>query len=386
MQLNSVLLGYRRSNVMIPFLYVTASLYAIFFNIIPTSLVDELIIFVLFLYGCSKNGLNKEFKTIILILVFFLLYSLLWGRNVFMASVTDFFRFMKPFVAFFIPYCLGFQIKEKDKKLIRFVFLVSGFILMALMPSIKTFYKNYAAYYSCCSVAALSYLLFSDFKTKNWIITLLIISCGLASDRAKFYTEYIFIIYVCFFLHNKVRFNFKWVFLTTTLVALSIYFNWAKFKLYFIDGFEEGAVRSVFYMLTPKVIMDYFPLGPGFGTFNTESAAEYYSPLYSEYNVDHIWGMRQIDYRTSADFLKDTFYPALSQFGIMGFFFYIWFWVRRWNEAFAISFERYKLCLIIFLIIAVQNIADNSFTERTGVPYMMALGMLLSKPENSICK
>lgn len=33
MQLNSVLLGYRRSNVMIPFLYVTASLYAIFFNI-----------------------------------------------------------------------------------------------------------------------------------------------------------------------------------------------------------------------------------------------------------------------------------------------------------------------------------------------------------------
>lgn len=156
--------------------------------------------------------------------------------------------------------------------------------------------------------------------------------------------------------------------------------------MYFIDGFEEEAVRSVFYMLTPKVIMDYFPFGPGFGTFNTESAAEYYSPLYSEYNVDHIWGMRQIDYKTSADFLKDTFYPALAQFGIMGFFFYIWFWIRRWNEAFVISFERYKLCLIIFFIIAIQNIADNSFTDRTGVPYMMALGMLLSKTENSICK
>lgn len=386
MQFNTVLSGCCRYNVMIPILYVAASLYTIFFNLVSTSLVDELIIFVLFLYGFVKNGINKELKIIIFILVFFLLYSFLWGRNVFLASVTDFLRFMKPFVAFFIPYTLGFQIKENDKKFIRFIFLFSGLVLMTLMPSIKTFYGNYAAYYSCCSVAAISYLLFSDFKNRNWIITLLIISCGLASVRAKFYTEYIFIIYVCFFLHNKVRFNFKWAFLLTTLVALSIYVSWTKFRMYFIDGFEEEAVRSVFYMLTPKVIMDYFPFGPGFGTFNTESAAEYYSPLYSEYNVDHIWGMRQIDYKTSADFLKDTFYPALAQFGIMGFFFYIWFWIRRWNEAFVISFERYKLCLIIFFIIAIQNIADNSFTDRTGVPYMMALGMLLSKTENSICK
>ena len=86
-----------------------------------------------------------------------------------------------------------------------------------------------------------------------------------------------------------------------------------------------------------------------------------------------------IDHRLTSNFLLDTFYPALAQFGFLGYVFYIKFWMRRWKESFLLKWNAYKLFIIIFFIMVIENLASNSFTGPMGVPYMMALGIILGQ-------
>ena len=246
-------------------------------------------------------------------------------------------------------------------------------------PFIENIYPNTSTYYSICLVSALSFLFFSKLSKVDLLFAIFVITFGFLSKRAKFVTEYVFILGVIFLVRNKIKLDLKYIILLLILGTIAIYLSWAKFELYFINGIEEEAVRSIMYSLVPEILRDYFPFGSGLGSFNTEGAARFYSPLYSIYNVDYIWGMRQIDYKTDADFLKDTFYPALSELGIFGYVGYIWFWYKRWIGSKNLSLNSYKLFLIVFIIVSIQNIADNCFTSESGVFYLMLLGMLVNK-------
>lgn len=370
-------------NLFIPYFYLISSMNIIFYPFIKrwNGYIDELTVLFLFFIGYRSLRFQKgkEFYIILFILVFYLLYSLLWGQNVYKAAILDFLLFLKPFISFFIPLLVPFQISERRIKYIRKFYFCCGFLCVLQLPFLNQIYSNTAGYYQCCIVSGLSYLLFSNYSRKDYFYALLFFTAGLASIRAKFFTEYIFIIFVVYFLHSKIRINLKWIIVTGIIAGVSIYVSWEKFNMYFISGVDNEAVRSLFYAYTPNVMMDYFPLGPGFGTFNTEAAAQFYSPLYVKYGLDYIWGMREIDYHTDADFLHDTFYPALSQFGILGFILYFWFWMRRWKEAFALNMDVYKLFIIVFFIMVIQNLADNSFTGAVGISYMMMLGIILTK-------
>lgn len=59
---------------------------------------------------------------------------------------------------------------------------------------------------------------------------------------------------------------------------------------------------------------DYFPFGCGLGSFGTFASAEYYSPIYEMYGLNHIWGLS----KNMPIFICDAFYPELAQFGIIG--------------------------------------------------------------------
>lgn len=373
----------REKNLFIPILYLIASVNIILFPFIRkwNVYIDELTVLLLFVIGYKslKFKNSKEFYVTLGILGFYLLYSLLFGQNIYKAAIFDFILFLKPFISFFIPLLIPFQITDEQRKIFKNIYLLCGVFCTLQLPYINDIYSNTTAYYQCCIFCAISYLMFSKFSRKDWLLALLFLTPGLASIRAKYFTEYIFIIFVIFFMKTRIRINLKWLILICIIAGVSIYVSWYKFNLYFISGLEEEVARSTFYALTPRIISDYFPMGPGFGTFNTEAAAQFYSPLYTEYEIDHIWGLRKMDYRTNLDFLHDTFYPALAQFGMLGYIFYIWFWMRRLKEAFFLKWDAYKLFIIIFFIMIIQNLADNSFTGPVGVPYMMILGVILSK-------
>lgn len=380
-------------NSFIPIIYFISSVNIILSPFIMgwNAYVDELAVLFLFIIGLPQvlnSQRNKEFYIVLGILFFYLLYSLLLGQNVYKAVILDFLLFLKPFISFFIPLLIPFRITEQTKNAIKNFYFACGVFCILQLPFINSIYPNIATYYSCCIFCAISYLLFSGFSRKDWLRFLIFLTPGVVSLKAKFFTEYIFIVYALFFMQSRIRLNMKWIITICLIACLAIYINWEKFSFYFIHGVQNKAARTMFYALIPQVIADYFPLGPGFGTFNTEAAARFYSSLYAKYHVNHIWGMRIVDYHSNSHFLLDTFYPALAQFGILGYVFYIKFWVRRWKESLLLEWNAYKLFVIVFFIMVIENFANNSFTGHMGVSYMMILGIILRQKKYKLwtCK
>ena len=374
------------NNSFIPAIYFVSSVNVIFSPFIKelNTYVDELAVLILFIIGFPqvlKSQKGKEFYIVLGILSFYLFYSLLFGQNVYKAVILDFLLFLKPFISFFIPLLISFHITSEIREVMKKFYFLCGVFCVLQLPYIDSIYPNTTSYYQSCIFCGISYLLFSEFSRKDWFCFLIFLTPGLASIKAKFFTEYIFVVYVLFFKNSKIKLNMKWVIIISLIACLSIYVSWEKFSFYFIDGVKHKLPRSMFYALIPQVLTDYFPLGPGFGTFNTEGAARFYSPLYLKYHVNHIFGMRMIDHHSSSNCLLDTFYPALAQFGILGYVFYIKFWMRRWKESLLLKWNTYKLFIIIFFIMAMENLAANSFTGPMGVPYMMILGIILGQKE-----
>ena len=149
--------------------------------------------------------------------------------------------------------------------------------------------------------------------------------------------------------------------------------------MYTINGIDDGAARTYMYLTSIKVFEDYFPLGPGFGTFGTDSAAKYYSPLNYHYDLNNIWGLNPEDYKSSASFYSDTFYPLLAQFGVVGLVLFFLFLKRRWVKGRNLgNANMYKLFIFIFVYVLIQCIAENTFTGANGLPLMLMLGFVLS--------
>lgn len=68
-----------------------------------------------------------------------------------------------------------------------------------------------------------------------------------------------------------------------------------------------------------QAFREFFPLGAGFGTYGTESARVYYSPLYVRYGISSHWALG-----SDGTELTDTFWPAImGEFGFIGTVLYV---------------------------------------------------------------
>lgn len=370
-----------RKHSSIIYIYIVHIILAVFspFLFGYISWLDETIICVLGLYilKYNKTFRKKECLIILFSLIFFLIYSLNKKVNIYNAALLDFFIFFKPFISFYVPFLLCPQIDIKIRKRLKTFFLIVGFYCWGLLPFMNNLFSNPSKYYPICILTAMSYLYFSNKNRKDWIVALFILIPGLYTLKSKFIVEFLSFIFIAFYVKEKINISLKWILSFVILVIASIYLTWTKFSHYFINT-EDEAARTLFYSYSYKNYIDYFPFGTGFGTYATEAAAKYYSPLYIEYGFDKVWGLSPDSYKTTHNYLNDTFYPILSQFGIIGTLLFLCFWIKRWYDAKRLEIQIYKQFLFVFTVIGIQCIAANSFTGPIGVPYMMMLGLLLS--------
>lgn len=139
-------------NSFIPIIYLIASVNIIFAPFIMgwNGLVDELAVLFLLMIGLPQilnSQRSKEFYVILGILSFYLLYSLLFGKNIYKAVVLDFILFLKPFISFFIPLLIPFRITEQAKNAIKKFYFACGVFCTLQLPFINSIYPNTAAYY-----------------------------------------------------------------------------------------------------------------------------------------------------------------------------------------------------------------------------------------------
>lgn len=382
-----ICVGEKNQNLYLVVIAIFSSLITIFnafVRFLPyNSYYDEIaVVLIVVCSSFKKEIVCKEFKLVLVYLVFMLIYSIMKDINVPQAALFDFTVLLKPFICFYFLASREVAITEKIRRRIITLYLACGIYCFLLLPKINSLYSNTASYYPVCLITAVFYLLFSNRKQKDWIIAMIILLPGLASIRAKYFTEFVSFCFVAFFLKNKVRLNVKSIIIIILLAGISIYLSYEKFTIYFLDTKDTDVVRTLFYKNSLKLLMSYFPFGPGLGTFAMEGAARYYSPLYYQNGMAYVWGADEASYGSASNFLTDTFYPALAQGGVVAVFLFIYFWRKRWYEAYSLSIENYKIYLFVFLIMFVQNIADNAFTGYLCVPCMMILGFLTNRKKN----
>ena len=344
-------------------------------------LLDEFLVVLIFAYAFNRRDflLSREVKFCIGVFIFYLIYSLAMAVNVKEATIRDFFICSKPFICFYAALYYGMDFSEKAVIRCRKIVKMMGVCLWIMAPFISQLYFNTTHYYPACAYTGILYILLSDFRKKDWIIATLILAPGLLSIRAKFFAEFVIWLFLVFFLKKRLKFNISFIIIGCILCYIIYRINYDKIMMYTVNGIDEGAARTYMYLTSIKVFEDYFPLGPGFGTFGTDSAAKYYSPLNYHYDLNYIWGLNPDDDTAGTSFYSDTFYPLLAQFGVVGLVLFFLFLKRRWVEGRNLGNDNmYKLFIFIFVYVLIQCIAENTFTGANGLSLMLMLGFVLS--------
>lgn len=354
--------------------------------------LDEIFIVVLLLrWGiCTKGIIRKEACVFGFVAFFYLFYSCILHNNVMNAILMDFVIQSKPYLTFyslaFTPIYLSIRQKKQIMKLCIIIAATSfpfGFMYaIGNEQPMYSFWAHPARFATMYEILGVTYLLFSRRTKRDIIISIVILCIGCLSLRSKIFA--FSAIYSCVMLfdtrinyHNL--FSFKNLFLFMLILSFASYLAWSKIQFYFMTGTDTSSEYTMYarvqlYYSSIDIIRDNPLFGTGLGSYATEASAKYYSPIYSRYNLDLNPEI------SKGEFLSDTYFPALAQFGLMGIFFFVFFWYQRFNFA-KICFTEtknsfvLKLTILIIVFFFIESAVDSTFTNNRGVVMMMLLGV-----------
>ena len=357
---------------------------------------DEILTVLLLLYAIVKQRFlvndkkrMTEINIYVGLMICYLIYSMVIKVTTTRGIMLDFLQQLRPYAVFYLTWMLAPKFTQIQKKLIKCVMLLSFFAYLfafKFKPELVTPFggEESAALGQialCCSIV---YYLFSKQTKWNRNIAIFILLLGLISGKSKYFGECVCFIALVLFVKSKINFSSVITLLKVSVLgAVVIFFTWTKFNAYYVEGFQEDAkemARPATYEVGMKIMFqDYVPFGSGLGSFATAAAAKEYSPLYYKYNLNEIWGLDP----GNPMFLADAFYPTLAEFGIVGLFFFLWFWKRRLWEANKIqNIIYYRMALMSILALALENTADTSYLSGKGMGYFMILALCLNSAKN----
>lgn len=353
---------------------------------------DEILTVALLGYAFMKQrflvkdkGRKTEINIYIGLMIFYLAYSFFIRITTPRGILLDFMQQLRPYAVFYLTWMMAPDFSPKQKKRIKWVMLLSFFgylIAFKFKPSLVTPYGSgeSAALGQIALCCAMIYYLFSKQTRRNRNIAILIMLLGLISGKSKYFGECVVFIALVIFVKNKINFTSVSTLLkVAALGSVVIFFTWTKFNAYYVQGFQtddQEIARPATYETGIKIMFkDYIPFGSGLGSFGTAAAAKEYSPLYYKYQLNTIWGLNP----ENPMFLADAFYPTLAEFGLVGLFFFLWFWKRRLWEANKIhNLIYYRMALMCILSLALESTADSSYLSGKGMGYFMILALCLN--------
>lgn len=349
--------------------------------------VDEAMTAVLIVFTVLVSGVRttnrkpwKEYVAFLALLVFYAAYSLYVSRvNVAEAVYVEFVQQLRPYSVLLCTWILNPKFSRMQKRLMLttmiatlLAWLFFTFRAGDLLPD-----AEFPVLGQLAICTGMAYYIFAQPSGRNKSVALFIVLVGLLAPKFKFFGEVVCFVGVVFFLTRRIHFKSpKTVLQLTLLAVICIVFTWSKFDWYYVSGWEnEELARPMTYKTALLILKDYFPFGPGMGTFGTYAAAVHYSPLYYSYHLNEIWGLSE----SFSGFVADAFYPTLAQYGVVGVGVFIWFWARRLKNINQITDIRYyRVALLAFFCLAIESVADTSYLSGKGMGYFMLLGLCLN--------
>ncbi|WP_297928057.1 O-antigen ligase family protein [uncultured Coprobacter sp.] len=368
-----------------------------FYNTFGIEIVDELLMLLLLCFSGIHILTTKEISNyrglfLVLGILFVYLFHSLFNLkiNTPKAVVTDFVIQLKPLIAFYCTYAIAPEFSVKQKKILRNICLFLSFVMLTvcLLGQLKTvfFHVSYAGI-NMTIIASLFYLCGKD-TSKNRIFTILLLSIGLFGTRSKFYGLFVLAIFILFWFKPEMlkKIRLKYILISIIILIGIIFVSWRKINYYFVgvnieqpDEIIETAARAALYATAPSILSDYPFLGTGLGSYATHASGEIgYSEIYSKYELDNVHGLVEGD----CQFISDTFYPELVQFGIIGIILYILFWrfiIKKLYQTYRKndSLQSLKTGLLITSFIIIESIAGSVFLQGGGICAMMLLAMII---------
>jgi len=147
-----------------------------------------------------------------------------------------------------------------------------------------------------------------------------------------------------------------------------------------VEGVDKDMIaRYVLYSYMPLILNDYIPFGSGLATYATNSSAVSYSDIYVKYGIDGVWGLS----KNYPDFVSDTFYPALAQFGYAGIALFLIFWCYIIKQILRVyktskNVDNMIVAILIVGFVTIENTTASTFIAQGGFFVMMMLGLILS--------
>lgn len=356
------------------------------------SSIDEMMTIILFLFTllmCRKRYINrkplKEYLVCMGIIAFYFVYSLIWGANVLGGILLDLMQEVRPYTIIFCTWILNPQFSRKQKKWMLATMVLTLALWIIYHPeSIENRSAEFPVLGQLAICTGMSWYLLTKQTKLNRNIALLLVLIGMIAPKFKFMGEVVCFIAFVYFLKKRLNFRSpKTILYCTVIVTIVLTVTWTRFDAYYVTGLSnEGMARPMTYKTSLKILSDYIPFGPGMGTFACNGAWKFYSPLYYKYNLNDIWGMSDASLGSGC-FICDAYYPSLSQFGIVGVFFFLWFWKRRFKEINVIQDMRYyRVAMITVCCLAIEQTADSSWLSGKGMGYCMLLALCLNANRN----
>lgn len=392
---SNIYLSYKRErinfNIIKWGLFFVVIIYDYVQTYIGFKFIDELFCFFMLLFGLI-NQVNKswirEYLFCLAIFIFYLLYSLAITTNCKAAIYQDFVIQLKPYIIFYSTVLSGICVstdlyKQKLQRFLRNLaaIMIPLGILSNTNIAILATDAGGARFCSAMTIISLLYIYVSKRGEKDIKVGLLILSIGFLPFKAKFiaiFATYIILFY--FFGKKRIKINPKYIFLAIISLAIIFFLIKDKFYFYFVAGSQADNIfaRPALFMGAFEIIKDYVPFGSGFGSFATAASADYFSPIYLKYDV-----LRYSEL-SEGEFLTDTFFPALAEFGILGIFLFLIFWFKRIKQI-NLYFNTvrniigYKSMILIVVFFLVESFADSTYTQNRGIFMFLVLGLFLNE-------
>lgn len=357
------------------------------------SSVDEVMTLILLLYTFMmyhSKSINKkpwkEFMVCLAVIAFYLVYSFLFGENVAGGIWLDLMQEVRPYSIIFCTWILNPQFTKKQKKwmLITMIITLFSWILYHPQTLDSQVEVEFPVLGQLAICTGMSYYLFTKETKRNRLIALFLVLTGMLAPKFKFIGEVVCFISFIFFLKKRLNFRSpKTMIYCVLVVTIVLMVSWTRFDAYYVSGLDnEGLARPMTYKTGLKILWDYFPFGSGMGSFACNGAKVYYSPLYYKYDLNGIWGLGVV-----GAFICDAYYPSLAQFGIVGVFFFCWFWKRRLAAFNIIADMRYyRVAMVTFCCLAIEQTADSSWLSGKGMGYCMLIALCLNANRNQMMK
>ena len=224
---------------------------------------------------------------------------------------------------------------------------------------------------TCVFFLSVFLMFFEKRNIKYIVMALIVLISTLRAKAMAGATAYIFILYFVFLKQKKIK---LWHILL--IGVASLYIARDQISFYYMELASKSA-RSVLTQTSFEIMKDYFPIGTGFGTYGSDVAGEYYSPVYVEYGFTQIYELRQ-----ESGFFSDTFWPIIiGQTGFIGTVSYLIVLVKLFLKTIEVRFVHhgaYATALFIFIYLMMSSTSEPTFCNAVSIPLAMMLGCILS--------